>query len=48
MADLGDGPAIWQVNANGRHHRVFSAPHGTFLDDGPAFTPDGRHRAISI
>lgn len=44
MADLGDGPAIWQVNANGHHlHTVFTAPPGTGIDDGPAFTPDGRH-----
>jgi Tol biopolymer transport system component len=44
MADLGDGQAIWQVNANGHHlHKVFTAPAGTGLDDGPAFTPDGRH-----
>jgi Tol biopolymer transport system component len=44
MADLGDGQAIWQVNANGHQlHKVFTAPAGTGLDDGPAFTPDGRH-----
>jgi Tol biopolymer transport system component len=44
MADLGDGQAIWQVTANGRHlHKVFTAPPGSGLDDGPAFTPDGRH-----
>lgn len=35
--------AIWQVNANGSgFHQVFAAPAGTFIDDGPAFTPDGR------
>jgi Tol biopolymer transport system component len=44
MADLGDSQAIWEVNANGQHlHKVFTAPAGTGLDDGPAFTPDGRH-----
>ncbi len=45
MADLGPRQAIWQVNANGRHlHRLFTAPpDGTGLDDGPAYTPDGRH-----
>lgn len=44
MADLGHGQAIWQVNTNGHHlHQVFTPPAGTFLDDGPAFTPDGRH-----
>lgn len=43
MADLGDGQAIWQVNADGSgFHQVFVAPpDGTGLDDGPAFTPDG-------
>lgn len=43
MADLGDGQAIWQVNADGSDfHQVFAAPpDGTGLDDGPAFTPDG-------
>jgi Tol biopolymer transport system component len=43
MADLGDGQAIWQVDADGTGmHEVFAAPDdGTGLDDGPAFTPDG-------
>jgi TolB protein len=43
MADLGTGPSIWRVNADGSGlHRVFTAPlDGTGLDDGPAFTPDG-------
>jgi TolB protein len=44
MADLGQGQAIWQMNANGRHlHKLFTAPPGGGLDDGPAYTPDGRH-----
>lgn len=44
MADLGDGQAIWRVRVDGTHLRaVFRAPAGTYLDDGPAFTPDGRH-----
>ncbi len=36
---------IWQVNADGTGlHKVWTPPHdGTGLDDGPAFTPDGRH-----
>jgi Tol biopolymer transport system component len=34
---------IWQVNADGTGlHELFEAPAGTFLDDGPAFTPDGK------
>jgi Tol biopolymer transport system component len=42
MADLGDGQAIWQVNADGTgRHKVLAAPAGSGLDDGPAFTPDG-------
>jgi len=42
MADLGAGQAIWQVNGDGTDfHKVFAAPEGTFLDDGPSFTPDG-------
>lgn len=42
MADLGTGPSIWQVNADGGGmHQVFTAPpDGNGLDDGPAFTPD--------
>jgi Tol biopolymer transport system component len=44
MADFGNGQAIWQVRTDGSHlHAAFTAPPGTFLDDGPAFTPDGRH-----
>jgi hypothetical protein len=45
MADLGTGQAIWRVRTDGTHlHKVFSPPNdGTGLDDGPAFTPDGRH-----
>jgi Tol biopolymer transport system component len=35
--------AIWIMDANGRHrHRVFTPPAGTGVDDGPAFTADGR------
>jgi TolB protein len=43
MADLGQGQAIWQVNADGSNlHRVWSPPpDGSGLDDGPSFTPDG-------
>ena len=44
MADLGAGQGIWQVSADGTGlHEVFTAPAGTGLDDGPAFTPDGKH-----
>ncbi len=44
MADLGTGQAIWQVRTDGTDlHTVFKPSDGTFLDDGPAFTPDGRH-----
>jgi len=44
MADLGGGQAIWQVGADGTGlHEVFEAPAGTGLDDGPVFTPDGKH-----
>jgi Tol biopolymer transport system component len=44
MADLGTGPSVWRVRTDGTHlHAAFTAPEGTFLDDGPAFTPDGRH-----
>jgi Tol biopolymer transport system component len=44
MAQLGSRQAIWQVNADGTDlHKVFTAPRGTGLDDGPAFTPDGEH-----
>jgi TolB protein len=37
--------AIWQVNADATHlHRVWAPPPGgTGLDDGPTFTPDGKH-----
>jgi Tol biopolymer transport system component len=50
MADFGEGPAIWQVNAQGTGmHKVYAptvddhTPGKAFngLDDGPAFTPDG-------
>jgi Tol biopolymer transport system component len=35
---------IWEVNANGEHlHAVFTPPDGTGVDDGPTFTPDGKH-----
>jgi Tol biopolymer transport system component len=44
MAALDGTPKIWQVNADGTGlHAVFEAPAGTGLDDGPAFTPDGKH-----
>ena len=45
MADLGGGQAIWQVNANGTGlHELFVPPaDGNGLDDGPAYTPDGKH-----
>jgi len=45
MADLGHGQRIWQVDADGSHlHMVWSPPpDGTGLDDGPAYTPDGKH-----
>jgi Tol biopolymer transport system component len=44
MADLSGRQAIWDVSADGTSlHQVFRAPAGTFLDDGPAFTPDGKH-----
>jgi Tol biopolymer transport system component len=34
---------IWQINADGTGLReVFEAPAGTGVDDGPAFTPDGK------
>lgn len=44
IADLGSGPAIWEVNADGTDfHQVFAAPpDGNGFDDGPTFTPDGR------
>lgn len=37
--------AIWQVNADGTGlHVIWSPPNdGSGIDDGPAFTPDGRH-----
>jgi Tol biopolymer transport system component len=50
MADLGEGPAIWQVDADGSGmHKIYAptaddhTPGKAFngLDDGPAFTPDG-------
>lgn len=44
MADLGEGQSIYRVRSDGSHlHAIFTAPDGTGLDDGPAFTPDGRH-----
>jgi Tol biopolymer transport system component len=44
MADLGAGQSIWRVRSDGSHlHAIYTPPEGTFLDDGPAFTPDGRH-----
>jgi Tol biopolymer transport system component len=45
MADLGQGQAIWQVNADGSNlHRVWSPPpDGSGIDDGPTFTPDGNY-----
>lgn len=44
MADLGGRQAIWEVNADGTGlHKIFRAPPGTGLDDGPSFTPDGKH-----
>lgn len=45
MADLGGGQAIWRVNANGTGlHELFVPPaDGNGLDDGPAYTPDGKH-----
>src|SRR4029453_8228798 len=41
MADQG----IWQVDADGSNlHLLWSPPpDGTGIDDGPTFTPDGRH-----
>jgi Tol biopolymer transport system component len=36
--------AIWRVRTDGTGlHAVFTPPEGTGVDDGPAFTPDGRH-----
>jgi TolB protein len=45
MADLGAGQAIWQVNADGTGlHAIWTPPNdGTGIDDGPAFTPDGKY-----
>jgi Tol biopolymer transport system component len=44
MADLGTGQSIWRVRTNGSDlHAVFTPHDGTGLDDGPAFTPNGRH-----
>lgn len=39
--------AIWQVNADGTGRRVFAPPAGTGLDDGPTFTPDGKHTVFT-
>jgi TolB protein len=37
--------AIWQVNADGSHlHKIWEPPtNRTGIDDGPSFTPDGKH-----
>jgi Tol biopolymer transport system component len=37
--------AIWRVRADGSHlHKVFTPPNdGTGVDDGPAYSPDGKH-----
>jgi Tol biopolymer transport system component len=44
MAQLGRKQAIWEVNADGTGlHKIWTPPNdGSGLDDGPAFTPDGR------
>jgi TolB protein len=35
---------LWKVNADGTGlHELFEAPAGTGVDDGPVFTPDGKH-----
>lgn len=35
---------IWAVNADGTGlHELFAAPADTGVDDGPSFTPDGKH-----
>ena len=35
---------LWIVNADGTDlHSVFTPPEGTGVDDGPTFTPDGKH-----
>src|SRR5947208_10386151 len=35
---------LWQVNADGTGlHELFESPAGTGVDDGPAFTPDGKY-----
>ena len=35
---------LWQVNADGTGlHVLFESPAGTGVDDGPVFTPDGKH-----
>jgi Tol biopolymer transport system component len=45
MAKLGRRQAIWEVNADGTGlHAIWSPPNdGSGIDDGPAFTPDGRY-----
>jgi Tol biopolymer transport system component len=45
MAKLGRKQEIWEVNADGTGlHAIWSPPNdGSGIDDGPAFTPDGRH-----
>lgn len=40
--------AIWQVNANGTGlHKIFQATKAVGVDDGPTFTPDGKHIIFS-
>jgi Tol biopolymer transport system component len=35
---------IWMVNTDGSHlHRIFQASSDPGVDDGPTFTPDGKH-----
>ena len=45
MAKLGRKQAIWQVNSDGTGlHAIWTPPNRkTGIDDGPAFTPDGRY-----
>jgi Tol biopolymer transport system component len=45
MAKLGRKQAIWEVNADGTGlHAIWTPPNdGSGIDDGPAFTPDGRY-----
>ena len=40
---------IWQVGADGSGlHQLFEPPAGTGVDDGPAFTPDGKHIVLTL